>query len=213
MGISERKEREKQKRRQDIIDAACEVLSEKGFANATVEDVSERVELAKGTIYLYFRTKEEMFMSVFVKGLDNLLEKFNEATDLDLPPAEMLDMLALSFYRYYKEDINYIKTSAYLLHEDILDKIPPELSEEIHRKAGIALKILGDVIQKGIDRGDFIQVNPRQIARVLWGLSIGIAQTTAMRIHLDVPEGEVKDLLVFGFHMVKKGLLRDQDAD
>ncbi|MBI4621407.1 MAG: TetR/AcrR family transcriptional regulator [Desulfobacterales bacterium] len=212
MGVIERKEREKQKRRQDIVDAACEVLSEKGFAVATVDDVSERVELAKGTIYLYFKTKEDLFMSVFIKGLDNLLDKYRETADLDLKPAEMLDRLALSFYRYYKEDINYIKTSAYLLHEDIMDKIPTELSDEINRKAGMALKILREVIQKGIDQGDFIEVDPRHIARILWGLSIGIAQTTVMRIHLNVPENEVKELLVSGFNLVKKGLLRDQRA-
>jgi len=207
MGVKERKERDRQKRRQDIIDAACTVLSEKGFASATVDDVSEKVELAKGTIYLYFKTKEEMFVSVFIKGLDNLLDKYRETAKLDLKPTKMLDRLALSFYRYYKEDLNYIKTAAYLLDENIMDKIPPELSEEINKKAGIGLKILGDVIQKGIDQGDFIDTNPRVVARVLWGLSIGVAQTTVMRIHLKVPEDEVKELLVSGFDMVKKGLL------
>ncbi|MEW6616510.1 MAG: TetR/AcrR family transcriptional regulator [Thermodesulfobacteriota bacterium] len=210
MGIAERKEKEKQKRRQDIINAACEVISEKGLGKATVDDVSERVELAKGTIYLYFKTKEELFMSIFIKGLDNLLDKYRETADLDLKPAEMLDRLALSYYRYYKEDINYIKTSAYLLHEDIMDKIPPELSDEINRKAGMALKILRGVIQKGIDQGDFIEVDPRHIARILWGLSIGIVQTTVMRVHLNVPEDDVSELLVSTFNLVKRGLLRNQ---
>ena len=146
-------------------------------------------------------------MSVFIKGLDNLLEKYRGVADLDLPPAEMLDRMALAFYKYYKEDINYIKTSAYLLHEDIMDKIPSELSDEINHKAGMALKILRDLIQKGIDRGDFIDQNPREVARILWGMSIGTAQTTVMRVHLDVPEDEVKQLLISGFNLVKKGLL------
>ncbi|MDY7032128.1 MAG: TetR/AcrR family transcriptional regulator [Thermodesulfobacteriota bacterium] len=210
MGVAERKEREKLKRRQDIIDAACTVLSEKGFASATVDDVSERVELAKGTIYLYFQTKEELFMSVFIKGLDNLLEKYRETADLDLEPADMLERLALSFYRYYKEDINYIKTSAYLLHEDIMNKIPAQLTDEINQKAGMAMKIIRDVIQRGIDKGDFADVDSRRVARILWGLSIGIAQTTVMRIHLNVPEDNVKDLLISSFNLVKKGLLRNQ---
>jgi hypothetical protein len=151
-------------------------------------------------------------MSVFIKGLDNLLDKYREIANLDLNPADMLDRLALSFYRYYKEDINYIKTSAYLLHEDIMDRIPPELSDEINRKAGMAQKILRDVIQKGIDRGDFIEVDPRHIARILWGLSIGIAQTMVMRIHLNVSENEVKELLVSGFNLVKRGLLRNRSG-
>jgi hypothetical protein len=124
----------------------------------------------------------------------------------------MLDRLALSFYRYYKEDINYIKTAAYLLHEDIMEKIPPELSNEINHKAGMAQKVLRDVIQKGIDQGDFIDVDPRQVARILWGLSIGIAQTMVMGIHLNVPEDDVRELLVSAFNLVKRGLLRNQSG-
>ena len=59
MGIAERKEREKLQRRKDIIDAAEKVFFYRGFESATMDEIAEKVELSKGTLYLYFKSKEE----------------------------------------------------------------------------------------------------------------------------------------------------------
>ena len=60
MGIAERKEREKEHRRNTILDAAEEVFFSKGINLATMDEVAERAELSKGTLYLYFKNKEEL---------------------------------------------------------------------------------------------------------------------------------------------------------
>ena len=60
MGIQERKEREKERRRQQIMVAAKRVFSEKGFNKATMEDIAHEAELSPGTLYLYFKNKEEL---------------------------------------------------------------------------------------------------------------------------------------------------------
>ncbi|MCK5408322.1 MAG: helix-turn-helix transcriptional regulator, partial [Candidatus Krumholzibacteria bacterium] len=60
MGIAERREREKEQRRIDIIDAAERVFFSKGWQAATMDDVAEAVELSKATLYLYFKNKEEL---------------------------------------------------------------------------------------------------------------------------------------------------------
>ena len=59
MGIQERKEREKERRRQQIMVAAKRVFSNKGFNKATMEDIAQEAELSPGTLYLYFKNKEE----------------------------------------------------------------------------------------------------------------------------------------------------------
>ncbi|NIR14250.1 MAG: helix-turn-helix transcriptional regulator [Desulfobacterales bacterium] len=58
MGIEERKEREKQMRRRQIIDAAEKVFAEKGFSGATIENIAEQAELSPATLYLYFKNKD-----------------------------------------------------------------------------------------------------------------------------------------------------------
>ncbi|MDX2430370.1 MAG: TetR/AcrR family transcriptional regulator [Bacteroides sp.] len=69
MGIAERKEREKQQRKEEIIQAAEQVFFSKGFEQSTMDDIAEKAELSKGTLYLYFKNKEDLHMAVARKGI------------------------------------------------------------------------------------------------------------------------------------------------
>ena len=73
MGIQERKEREKERRKQQILVAAKRVFSEKGFNKATMEDIAQEAELSPGTLYLYFKNKEELYASLSLRILQYLL--------------------------------------------------------------------------------------------------------------------------------------------
>ena len=72
MGIQERKEREKERRRQQIIVAAKRVFSGKGFNKATMEDIAKEAELSPGTIYIYFKNKDELYASLSLRILKHL---------------------------------------------------------------------------------------------------------------------------------------------
>ena len=69
MGIAERKERERQKRWEDIVAAAEKVFFSKGFVRSTMEEIAEAAELSKGTLYLYFKSKEDLHMVVARKAI------------------------------------------------------------------------------------------------------------------------------------------------
>ena len=72
MGIQERKEREKERRRQQIMVAAKRVFTEKGFSSATMEDIAAKAELSAGTLYLYFKSKDELYASLSLRVLQYL---------------------------------------------------------------------------------------------------------------------------------------------
>ena len=69
MGIAERKVREKQQRREEIIHAAERVFFTRGFEKSTMDDVADKAELSKGTLYLYFKSKEDLHMAVARKAI------------------------------------------------------------------------------------------------------------------------------------------------
>jgi len=75
-------QRRKRERPREIADAAFEVFAEKGYAGARVEEVAKRAGVSKGLLYLYFRTKEELFkaviMSVAIRRVDSLLVAVEE---------------------------------------------------------------------------------------------------------------------------------------
>jgi len=55
-----RREREKLAHRQEILDAATRVFAEKGFFSATLDEVAQEAEFSKGTVYLYFSSKDDL---------------------------------------------------------------------------------------------------------------------------------------------------------
>lgn len=69
-----RKERERILRRTEILGAAMDVFSEKGFSRATLEEIAERAEFGKGTLYNYFANKEELFEAVIADVFDRFVD-------------------------------------------------------------------------------------------------------------------------------------------
>ena len=72
MGVKERKEREKQQRANDILEAARMLFETKGFLNTTLQDVAKAAEISVGLIYRYFESKEDIFASLALKGAEQL---------------------------------------------------------------------------------------------------------------------------------------------
>lgn len=65
MGISERRQREKEQRRTEIIDAAERLFFSRGYEDVTMDDIAREVELNKATIYIYFNNKETLTLLLF----------------------------------------------------------------------------------------------------------------------------------------------------
>lgn len=90
--------RRKEERPGDIIAAALEVFTEKGFAGARIEEIARRAGISKGTLYLYFETKEEMFRAVVREVVAPNVETVRAAFEaVDMPFGEMLRLFLARF--------------------------------------------------------------------------------------------------------------------
>ena len=82
MGIKERRQKEKHRRIKEIQDAAKLVFFKRGYFNSTVEEIAELAEISKGTIYLYFKNKDELYVSLMIPLIEEygrLLEEFENS--------------------------------------------------------------------------------------------------------------------------------------
>ena len=104
MGIAERKEREKEQRKNDIVDAAERVFFDKGHENATMDDVAEEAELSKGTLYLYFKNKEDLYLAIHLRGnriLHSLFEKAVKNQKTGIEKTRAIGKAYIEFYEKY----------------------------------------------------------------------------------------------------------------
>jgi AcrR family transcriptional regulator len=172
MGLTERRTREKAARREAILEAAKAVFAEKGLRAATMDDIAERAELGKGTLYLHFRSKEDVYAALMQAGLARVAERFRAAIDPAGPADENLRRILRAYYQFYQEEPDYFRLLYFASHADVSAKTGVDFGAPEGREC---LKVVAGVIQQGIDQGVFSPlVNPREAAALGWAATNGV---------------------------------------
>ena len=174
VGTKERKEREKAIRREAILEAAKSVFFEKGYQAATMDQIAEKVELSKGSLYLHFPSKEELYISLLVEGLAELCKRFDRAFQESRGWEEKLLRIADAYYGFYQENPNYFKILFFFQHGEIASKVSDQLYQECFKEGIQCLDFISRAIQEGMDAGEIKQQDPASQAVVLWGAFNGV---------------------------------------
>lgn len=180
MSTAERKERERLQRYNSILDAAEEIFFIKGFKRATVEQIAKKAQLSKGAIYLYFKSKELIYIGIAIRANNLLRSKFIEAAKGGHNGLEKTARIGQAYYDFAQEYPNYFRVMSFVERFDsrMFEKIKHDpLATEAHDSGQAILKVLADVIQGGIDDGSIRDsINPMRAAVQLWAQSNGVIQ-------------------------------------
>jgi len=175
MPVAQRRLREKQARREQILGAARQLFFAKGFEGATVEEIAEKTELSKGAIYLYFPSKEEIYISLMLEGSAILHEMLRKAVSADLPADTLLRRLGHAYYEFYKEHTGYFRMLfLYYSSPEMANKISRDLCSCCEESAKSSLMLVAETIQKGIDDKLFKPCNPWDFALLTWTAQNGV---------------------------------------
>ncbi len=133
-----------------ITDAAVDVFAEKGFHQARVADIARRAGVADGTIYLYFKNKEDLLLSVFEEKMDYLLTELGLALDGIQDPEERIR----EFARFHFMQVRENRAAAEVLQVELRlsNKFLKEYRPE---KLWAYLGVFGQIIREGQSQGVF----------------------------------------------------------
>src|SRR5262245_32749667 len=142
MPVAQRRLREKQARREQILDSARQLFFEKGFEGTTIEEIAEKTELSKGAIYLYFPSKEEIYISLMLEGTAILHDMLRKAVSADLPADTLLRRLGHAYYAFYKEQTGYFRMLfLYYSSPEMVNKISKDLCSSCEEDAKKSLML------------------------------------------------------------------------
>lgn len=113
MSIAERKEREKEQRRNDILGAAEKLFFARGYDNVTMDDIAKAVELNKATIYLYFKDKESLYFTIVLRGITILNAWVRESEGKAESGSEKLWEIGRAYSAFAKEYADYNRAYNY----------------------------------------------------------------------------------------------------
>lgn len=184
MAVAQRRIREKELRRRQILDAAREIFFEKGFEGTTIDDIARNTELSKGAIYLYFPSKEEIYITLMEEGSEIIYDMLQESVRVDLPADTLLRRLGHAYYRFYQEFPNYFRMMfLYYSSTELTSKISGALHARCEQNAKKSLALVAQVVQRGVDEGLFHQCNPWELAIMTWSCLNGIILLGERREH------------------------------
>jgi len=195
-----------EERPRQILDAALEVFGERGLAGAKLDEIAKRAGVSKGTIYLYFPNKEELFRevvrAVVIAPKDQHAIRIAGETD---DPAEQLE-------RFLRAHWDFVRSPAYqTIYRLVTGELHnfPDLAEFYGREViKPGNQLLASVIQRGIDRGIFRRVDPILAARFMASTAIThstwCARRQLFKMLTDVSDEQVfEQLLDFFFHAIR----------
>ena len=121
MGTRERKIRERQARRGQILAAARTLLLEKGIIGTSINQIARQAELGVGTIYFYYSSKEELFVALQAEGLALLNDRIEQACSQAPDPHEKIRRMATAYREFTREDKNYFEViNSFLAAPDVI---------------------------------------------------------------------------------------------
>jgi AcrR family transcriptional regulator len=175
MGIKERKVREKEARREEIIDAAESVFFEKGLAPATMDEIAEAAELSKGTLYLYYPSKEDLFLAVCLRGTHIMEAMFERAISTGEPTILLIRNLGDAYFEYFMKHRNYFRTMYVFENPSLHNQVSKEMFDlcvEADKKIwGLVIGTIKRAIDEGMFRKD---LDPMETGVILWSNEHGI---------------------------------------
>lgn len=201
----DRKQQERQARRRRIQAAAREVFAERGYAKASIEHIAKQATLSVGAIYLYFRSKEDLYVS--------LLEETLMTLDADLAAAraevDSHERLAVTFDRllaWAGADIEGTRIIRLLSQPGVR----PQLSDEVVAEVGAGMTRLRDhlgaCIADGIHAGVYRAIGAAEIADLLWALFLGNLDASETRTNLELPAHAAADAARSALALVESSL-------
>jgi AcrR family transcriptional regulator len=193
MTIAQRKQREKEEMRSLILDGARKVFLEKGYYEASIRTIAEEIEYSPGTIYLYFKDKDEIFHSLHEEGFRRMLEKMQPLEHV-ADPFERLKAIGLVYLEFARDnkdlyDLMFI-IQAPIKHEQEMEKW------EMGRRT---LEYLKNVLRQCQEKGHFRNHDVDYLSFAVWSTVHGMCALYCRDRCKAYPDLEPLDLMKNGY--------------
>ena len=170
-----KKAKEKENRRNTILKAARKLFFERGFKSVTVDNIAEKSEVSKGSIYLCFGSKEEIYTQILIADNIALYERIKNFADIEASAVQLLQEFARIYVDYFLNDTELFRILMTFMMQTGHMHLTEQQSAELISTTNQNITIISQIIQKGMDSGEFSPVdNIRQMQNAIWGMLNGI---------------------------------------
>ena len=217
MAKKKRERKDKDQRVKEILDAAKQVFFERGYFSATVEEIARRASISKGTVYLYFKDKDELYVSLMrpmIEEYTRLLLSFEN--DLLKGKYKTGYGVLMGFKEVYRGLFDFdpegIRVFQVYLSTDLFKQMPEETRNLLWLIGKRNIRIAREIALAAMKMGLLPEVDTMRLLDVLWSSFLGIVQWEDSKYRISGKNYFV-DTLEYFFDLISNGLGIDKDPD
>jgi AcrR family transcriptional regulator len=185
----ERKAQDRQARRRKIQDAARTVFAQRGYAGSSIEQIARASQLSVGAIYLYFRSKEDLYVSLIEDALnlfDVEFSQLNHTADiaLRLPKAWAL------LIAWASRDAEGPRVLRLLSQPGVRTQLSDEVASVVGAQLDKLQQHVAGFIADGVAAGIYRDAQPASFATLVWSMFLGVLDAVQMEQNLAPVDGE-----------------------
>lgn len=178
-----RREREKLRQRREILEAALELFSQKGYHNVSMHEIAERAEFAIGTLYKFFQNKEDLYKALVLEQCDKFENAITQAIEEPDDEVEKLRNYIRTKFERFRGNLPFIRIFL-AERRGASFNIKAGLDEEVRTRHYVFLEKLALIFESGVKKGKFKQIaNPFYLA-----VALDSSIDAFLLLWLDAPE-------------------------
>jgi len=205
----QRKQAERQARRRRIQTAARGVFAEKGYAKTSIEQIARQANLSVGAIYLYFRSKEDLYVSLLEETLDGVNAELNSIRVSETPRLrDAWSYLA----QWATTDVEATRVLRQVCQPGVRKQLSDEVAEGTGRRLDTARDHLSAILEAGVARGEYRGGDTAVTVDTLWALFLGLLQQTDARTNLGVEGPTLAEAAHASFGLIEATLKNNTAA-
>jgi AcrR family transcriptional regulator len=182
----------------EILDAARKVFARKGFENATMDEIAEAAGVAKGTVYLYFQSKRDVYLAALRCGFTGLTEETMRKMDAAPTAADKVRAFVNARVHYAEQNRDFVA----IYHAEFGNMRAACLNKEFKALYLRQTKALEDVMRQAVDEGQIRPVAPEAAGFFVYEMTRGLVT----RRMLGLSKGSVEQDIELLIDLIWKGL-------
>ncbi|MHB8895907.1 MAG: TetR/AcrR family transcriptional regulator, partial [Candidatus Geothermincolia bacterium] len=160
-----------------IIDAAKELFSQKGYQATTMDEIAEKAELSKGAVYLYFESKDDLYVSLIVEEFWTIEGRLAEVIDSEEDLISKGKSMYMAFVKHCLENEYYVKINQYFLTEGAQRNISANLVKTIGEQTSRLMELISRMVEEGKITGRIREdLDPIEFGLVAWRMTVGLLE-------------------------------------
>jgi AcrR family transcriptional regulator len=192
--------------RQRILDAARAVFFRDGFMAANLDEVAQRAGVAKGTLYRYFENKAELYVAILSANGDAFARKMREVIATEPSPVEQVRRLGRFYVQHWTQHREYFPIFWALGNERVIGELPDGVVAQVRALWEECLRLLADVLERGVRDGSFGAHDSWEVANILWTLANGLIQSEDAPATRELRRGDLQHVFENAVDLVLRGI-------